>query len=138
MITESEYKILKNKYNQFNFARNGRTVLSPEDLKTMPEQPTADEISSIEVYEFITNPPDKYFLYVDAKKNIVTTWTGEVLGKCYLGRKYKSNMKDVRQSIDVYAINGKKYFGIYYTSAGDYARIKLCKNQTSIYYGLTD
>lgn len=131
MITKQEYEILRNKYDTYHAARKAlcgnRNYVTVEDQALLPESPTSDEISAIEVYEFVNDIPDKYFLYVDTKKNVVTTWTGEKLGNCHLGYKYTSNMGDTRQSIYVKAINGKNYSGTYFTSSGDYARIKLCK-----------
>lgn len=95
--------------------------------------PYANEVtnelrSAIEVYEFIANPPKKYFLYVDEKTGEVTTWTGQKLGRFTVINGYRSNMRDFRISIRIKAINGKEYYGTYYKSAGSYARITMCKS----------
>jgi hypothetical protein len=73
--------------------------------------------------------PKKYFLYIDTKLNIATTWTGQKLGDVSFGNPYRSNMRDIRIPIRVYALNGEEYYGTFYKSAGDYARITLCKKQ---------
>lgn len=132
MITEQEYRLLKNKYDTYHkarkeYMRKHKTNGIPVGVIDLPS-PTNDEVSSIEVYEFVTNPPDKYILYVDLPKRIVTTWTGELLGKIIsTGKTHRSNMGDTRIPIRIKAINGKEYYGTFYQSAGDYARIEMYK-----------
>ena len=88
-----------------------------------------DYQSALEVYEFLEDPPDKYFAYVDEKEMRLITWTGQTLGKIIkMGGKFKGNMGDDRITIIVKGINGREYYGTYYCSAGDYARIKAYKN----------
>lgn len=89
---------------------------------------TNDLRSAIETYEFINDPPEKYFLYISEEKRLATTWTGQKLGDVYFGREFRSNMGDKRINITVYAINGKTYFGTFYKSSGDYARVTIKKN----------
>ena len=79
--------------------------------------------SSIETLQFERNKPSKYFVYINVVKSIATTWTGENLGKVQFSTEFKSNMGDTRQSIYINAINGLRYYGTYFKSAGDYARI---------------
>ena len=91
--------------------------------------PFADEVtnelrSAIEIYEFVANPPKKYFLYPKNGSNEVTTWMGQKLGTYTVTGVYKGNWGDSRKTIHVKAINGKEYFGTIY---GTYARIKMCK-----------
>jgi hypothetical protein len=84
--------------------------------------------SAIEVYEFVNNPPDKYFLYVSEVRQVVTTWTGQILGDItYMGNPYRDSFGGKRQSIRFKGINGLQYYGTYYKSAGDYARVKMYK-----------
>ena len=132
MLTQQDYTTLKTKNEVYQAARftlcGTRNCVTVNEQKQLPEPCSNDELSAMEVYEFITDPPVKYFLYVDVKQSIVTTWTGDKLGDCWLGRKYRSNMGDTRQSIDIHAINGKHYAGTFFTSAGDYARVKVCKS----------
>jgi hypothetical protein len=98
--------------------------------------------SAMEVYEWNTNPPTKYFAYVsikhpeDAKLPLyisatLTTWTGEHLGSAILGKPYTSYGVAIsqRRSIHVKGTNGKTYHGTYYQSSGDYARITMHKGQ---------
>lgn len=83
--------------------------------------------SKIEVWEFINDKPEKYFVYIDETNKKAITWMGDNLGTVYFGAEYRSNMGDKRQPIDIIAINGIKYYGIYYKSSGNYARIKAYK-----------
>lgn len=100
---------------------------SPEEMTMLPPNITNEQKSEVEIYEFINNPPDKYFLYIDEKKAIATTWMGDRLGNVTFGRAYRTGFGDTRVPIDVYGINNIKYHGIYYKSAGDYARITAYK-----------
>jgi hypothetical protein len=132
MMTEQDYITLKEKYQVYHAAKQivckkHPNCVNPEDAKLLPEPCTNEEISAMEVYEFCTNPPERYFLYVDVKNQLAITWTGDKLGNCVLGYKYRNNMGDTRQSISIKAINGRSYAGTYFTSAGDYARVKVCK-----------
>ena len=85
--------------------------------------------TKIEVWEWMNDKPEKYFIYINEKERIATTWTGEILGIVAIGRPYKTNFGDTRVSIDITATNGIRYYGIYYKSAGDYARIQSYKKQ---------
>lgn len=133
--TEQEYKEAKHKsdtnqaaFTQYLKGHKGSGI-PVEICKTFPyaDEVTNDLRSKIEVYEFIHDIPKKYFLYIDEKDKTATTWTGSFLGNVRFGREYRTNFGDKRQPIDVYAVNGKRYHGIYYKSAGSYARITLYK-----------
>jgi hypothetical protein len=98
--------------------------------KTFPfaDKVTNDLRSAIEVYEFMEDKPDRYFMYINESKRIATTWTGQILGTVHFGKEFRSNMGDVRVAVMVFSINSLDYFGTYYKSSGDYARVKaLCK-----------
>ena len=94
--------------------------------------------SAYEVYEWLHDPPVRYFAYVKVNTDrqgygtgTLTTWTGEKLGTVHLGRQYRSGFgyghDRARRSITVVGTNGKRYYGTYYEGAGDYARIKQFK-----------
>ena len=136
MITKDEYNELTYKYNLYHSERNrlfvGKNYVDKEMALELPEACTNDQISAIEVYEFVTNPPDKYFSYIGKRVGnvgVMTTWTGEVLGRVLLWNTWQSNFGDTRMSIDVWGINGIKYHGFYYKSAGDYCRVTAYKEQ---------
>ena len=90
-----------------------------------------DERSAIEVYEFVSNPPERYFLYVNEDARTVTTWTGEKLGDLLRGDGYYSSFGDMRVPVTVHAINGRTYHGTYYKSAGSYARVKMARQSVT-------
>ena len=97
--------------------------LSKRDSKTL----TNEERSAIEVYEFVAEPPQRYFLYIKEEgpyDGTATTWTGERLGAVTFGRAYRSNFGDKRIPVWIQAINGEHYQGTYYADAGDYARVR--------------
>ena len=94
------------------------------------------ETSKREVAEWKANPPESYFLYVREKGStdggriapVVTTWMGDVLGKVTgWGATWTDNMGSVRRTIYVHGTNGVDYYGTYFKSAGDYARIRAFK-----------
>jgi hypothetical protein len=88
---------------------------------------TNEERSALEVFEFCTNPPDKYLLYISREKQAATTWTGGLLGHVTFGREYGDNFGGRRAPVWIQAINGKQYHGTYYKSSGDFARIRQYK-----------
>ena len=89
--------------------------------------PTNEETSAAEVFEFVNDPPERYFLYINEAKQTATTWTGERLGSVGFGNAFRDNFGGLRVPISVYAINGRTYHGTYYKSAGEYVRVKLAK-----------
>jgi len=84
--------------------------------------------------------PDKYFLYISestreergvgAPAGWATTWMGHKLGDVSFGTPYRSNMGDTRVPITVRGINGVIYTGTYFSSAGNYARLRKVKGRS--------
>ena len=141
MLTLNEYVVLKTRLDKHNAwvdsirGRNGWASYKPEQVPAnLKPEPTNDERSTVEVYEFCQNPPTRYFLYIGFPKfgepAIATTWTGDKLGDVSFGTSYRSNFGDKRVPVTIRAINGKTYHGIYYSDAGTYARVKLSKGST--------
>lgn len=137
ITTIEEYNSLKAKLTANNqaikdYCRINKTNGIPVEISN--SFPFAAEVnndlrSAIEEFEFRINPPEKYFLYVDTARNIVTTWTGQKLGNITeLGKTFRSNMSDDRQYIKFTGVNGFKYSGFYFRSSGDYARVKKLKS----------
>jgi hypothetical protein len=138
MITKEKYQELRERLERFELWLNGRTSYDPKEIPSDVPTVTNDERSSIEVYEFCTNPPERYTLYIGenpagytapGSKHMATTWTGEYLGDVTFGRKYRDNFGGTRIPINVEAINGKSYYGTYYTSSGNYAHIRIKKGK---------
>jgi len=111
--------------------KSGWASYKPEDKPSNIPDVTNDERSALEVFEFVTNPPDRYFLYINPQKQTATTWTGETLGQVSFGREYRDNFGGKRVPIMVRAVNGRVYHGTYFKSSGDYARIRVQKGALS-------
>lgn len=107
--------------------KNGWASYRPEDKPANVPDVTNEERSALEVFEFVSNPPEKYFLYIDEKNHTATTWTGETLGQVTFGCEYRDNFNGRRVPVTVRAVNGKTYHGTYYKSSGNYARIRAKK-----------
>lgn len=136
MRTQEQYLTAKAKLEAYDQAANAwmtanKTNGIPSEVcATFPHADEVDNVlrSEIEVYEFINNIPDKYFLYISEIRKEATTWTGQRLGDIKFGREYRDNFGGKRVPVTVNAINGRKYHGTYYKSAGDYARVKIAKS----------
>jgi hypothetical protein len=141
MIDASTYATLRQQIDAFE---NARKAFDPkryqrgggyakEEWEAIARQaglerpPTNEERGQVEQYEFVTNPPDRYFAYVNERTRRLTTWMGDDLGEVGFGREYRDSFGGRRVSITIYAINGKRYYGTYFKSSGDYARIKVSK-----------
>jgi len=129
MLTETEYKKYRKLYDRKRAWVGNRTSWKTDEEPKEFQELTNDKVSAVEVYEFVHDPPDRYFVYIDEEKALATTWTGDKLGTVHFGRPYVSNFGDERTPVDMAGINGIQYHGTYYRSSGDYARIKKCKNQ---------
>ena len=110
------------------FKKSNGWIIIPAYEET-PVEFTNNDISKIEVYEWLRDKPEKYFLYIDEKTWTATTFTGDKLGKVFHGKKYRDNFGGIRMSITIYGTNKIKYYGTYYMSSGNYARIKAYSNQ---------
>jgi hypothetical protein len=126
MLTPKEYSRLRKRYAAFEAWRGGRSSYPTASVPVRLRVSNA-ELSAIEVYEFCADKPTRYFLYINEGRRIAATWTGDPLGAVGFGSPFRANMGDLRVPITVYAINGLTYYGTYYKSAGDYARIKVAK-----------
>ena len=109
--------------------KNGWASYRPEDKPSSVPDLTNEERSALEVFDFVSNPPDKYFLYINEVTHNATTWTGETLGRVSFGCEYRDNFGGRRVPVTVRGINGRVYHGTYYKSSGNYARIKASKVQ---------
>lgn len=97
---------------------------------------TNEQRAELETLDFLADEPAAVFQYVkldaQGQPDSVTGWTGQKIGRVsYFSRVYQSpgfGRNSERQNIRVCAINGRTYSGVYYKSAGDYCRLKLCKS----------
>lgn len=135
--TEAEYRDIKAKWEANDSAtraylRDNKTNCIPSEvIKTFPfeSEITNATRSALETWDFIHDVPESYFLYIDEANSKATTWMGQVLGSVYFGDPYISNFGDKRVAVTVFAINGRTYYGTYFKSAGDYARVKIKKER---------
>lgn len=132
-ISDKEYGKLKQNRKIYEdwaaqFKKSNGWIIIPAYEKP-PVEFTNEDRSKIEVYEWLRDQPEKYFLYIDEKTWTAATWMGDKLGRVYPGKKYRDNFGGVRMSIVVYGTNKMKYYGTYYMSSGNYARIKAYSHQ---------
>jgi hypothetical protein len=133
--TVQEYataKMMLSEYNAAAFlycAQNKTNGIPVEVTATFPyaDKVTNELRSAVEVYEFMQDKPNYYFLYINETTGKAQTWTGQELGNVSFGHEWRSNFGDRRQAITVHGINKVTYYGTYYKSSGDYARIKMKK-----------
>lgn len=105
-------------------SKSGWTSYKPEQVAHF-NPPTNDELAQVELYDFIHDVPDKYFLYVSEKTNLATCFTGLELGKVSFGREWRDNFGGTRRAVTIKAVNGRRYVGTFFKSSGDFARIRL-------------
>jgi hypothetical protein len=135
--TADQYLEAKHKYDAYESAsKEYRTANKTNGIpfEVYSKFPYHSEVtnemrSAIETFEFLTDPPKKYTVYVNEKTGEITTWTGQKLGTFRVINGYRSNFRDYRISLQVKAINGYSYYGTYFKSAGDYAHITMNKTQ---------
>lgn len=128
-IEASDIRRLENMLREWMGKRNS---YHPNELPSHIVPPTNKERSKLELFEFMRDKPDRYFVYVTRDKSPnalrpwkVATWMGDLLGhNLVVGDEYTSNMGDKRRSIWFDGINGERYSGTFFCSAGDYARIR--------------
>jgi len=66
----------------------------------------------VEQYELLTTTPERFGAYVSSDGKHITTWTGDVLGTCYLGAGWRSrSWVDSRQYQATAWINGREFTG---------------------------
>ena len=84
--------------------------------------------AKIEIYDFLNDPPEKYFAYLTKRKSgiiAVTNWTGKHLAFARISRTFKDNFGGERITFSTgKSINGLKYYGTGYCGFGGYCRIK--------------
>lgn len=128
-ITKEQYNEIKTRLAAYEVWRNGRTSY-PSNTVPPGLGVSNEDRSKVELYDFVHNPPEKYFVYVrhdakSARQAEATTWMGELLGCAMLGYEWRDNFGGTRRSIEFAGVNGFQYVGTYYTSSGDYARVRM-------------
>lgn len=133
MLTAEQYTALRAQYDKHHewFKSVEYKAYKAADIPAGYESISNEDVSAVEFYEWMNNPPESYFLYIKMDertghmdKATATTWVGDVLATGKVGHSYYSNFGDRRCSITLKGTNGVTYYGTYYYDAGDYARIK--------------
>jgi hypothetical protein len=66
----------------------------------------------VEQYEILSDPPAQLSAYVSSTGEHVTTWTGDILGRCTLGRGWRVHSYVGSRMYQATAwINGREYTG---------------------------
>jgi len=131
MITPEQARDIRNRNDALNRwvdsirGRNGWASYKPEDKPASVPDVTNEERSALEIFDFVTNPPDKYFLYIQEQDSTATTWTGDKLGHVSFGREFRDSFGGKRVPVTIHAINNATYHGTYYKSSGSYARVRM-------------
>lgn len=123
-ITKTQRDSIMARETQLREWLGSRCSYRPDELPSWLNPPTNDERTEVELFDFLNDPPSRYFLYIDEPNRLATTWTGKRLGSVQFGREWRDNFGGTRQSVWIKAINGKTYQGTYYKSSGNYARVK--------------
>ena len=89
--------------------------------------PSNEQMSQLEVYEFVTKPPDKVFAYYNDDMTRIQTWTGDVLGTIVWRGQETRPMGGRVVRVRVHAINGHHYAGTCNRSSGTYCVLRRTK-----------
>jgi hypothetical protein len=145
MISHDEYKRLKSSVDSYESARKGFDPkrfqrgggYTLKDVETivkaagLTHSPTNEERSKIELYEFVHQPPQKYFAYYNNDLTKITNWMGETIGEIVRkGQPYKAGFGGSRVvNVTIRAVNGLTYSGKCFLDAGTYCRMTALKGQ---------
>jgi hypothetical protein len=64
-----------------------------------------------------------YVYRTEGRPSHVGSWAGELKVPARFGREWRSNMGDVRQSVD-FRLEGREYCGVWYKSGSDFVRCR--------------
>jgi hypothetical protein len=138
IITAAQAADILARYNELEAWRNGRLSYHPSEVPAHIRPPTNEEISALEVYNFLTMPPsESYAAYLgkDPKnpgRYVITTFTGDRLATVtrYVSRSapFNSWLSDVRGSFWALGIDGRSYHGRH-NGPGIYCRMRPAKHQ---------
>lgn len=102
-------------YARATMLRNGKQTcyLTAEEAKH-PDYAACDNAmrGRVEQYELRTNTPERFGAYVSSDGKSFTTWTGDVLGSCYLGSGWRVNSYVGSRMYQATAwVNGREFTG---------------------------
>jgi len=156
LTTPAEYEILRARLDRSRawvdayFAEHGGNSY-PSDIVPPDQQATNEQRGAVEQYEFrhrIGDTGGAYFCYAQPQGigfhwsrryqqlrggDLLTCWTGRELARVtWAGNPYRCPAiggSSVRQNFRARGIDGRDWAGTYYTSSGDYCRMRPTKHQ---------
>lgn len=150
MISKAEYDLLKaqndayekarEQFDPKRFKRGGGYDAADQkkilQIAGLSKEITNEERSKIELYEFVHDPPEKYFAYYDKPLTKISNWMGVKLGDIIsksgvyeVGFRMVTGRRGRAVNVRIKGINGVTYAGTCYLDAGDYCRMKALKGQ---------
>jgi hypothetical protein len=139
MLTPEQAAELRARHDRFSAwvdtrrGRNGWASYHPDDVpaELRGVALSNDETAALELHEFERDAPEHVFCYVTRKPGEAwqcRTFAGGSYGTVAVGYAYRVpgfyGRPSTRRSVTLNAINGWVYFGTFYESSGDYARLK--------------
>ena len=102
-------------YARATMLRNGKPTnyLTAEEAKH-PDYAACnnDMRGRVEQYELLTDTPERFAAYVASDGRSITTWTGDVLGSCYLGSGWRVRSYVGSRMYQAKAwVNGRQFTG---------------------------
>src|SRR5262245_60014207 len=97
MITDAQAAEMRARYARYQqwaaqyVKPNGWTIIPAEAQPPVGDEWSNADSSTLEVYEFMHDKPQRYFLYIAEKTKLATTWTGDKLGDVEFGASYRDN-----------------------------------------------
>ena len=134
VITGEQAATIRRRYDAWEEAAGGRRGgLSPADVARIDKiagttRPSGNEISALEIYEFLRDPPTHKFAYYSSvdKGGTIHTFDGDVLGTI-VDRGQTSRVfgrGPTLRHVTVRAINGFLYGGRCNLDTGTYCKLK--------------
>ena len=128
MITKAQRDEIMERETKLREWMGKRSSYHPSELPVTINPPTNEERSAVELFDWIMDPPKRYFAYA-VKEGAISNWMGESLGTItWEGATYRDNMGGKRKNFRMLGTNGIWYSGTAYVSSGDYCRLKAIKS----------
>ena len=125
------YEAERKRFDPRRFSRGGS--YTPQDIAEIERRaevrsPTNEERGQLEVYEFMTNPPDKFYAFYSDDMRHIKTFMGEIIGDIVHRGAERRPMGGRVVSVRVRGINGATYAGTCNMSSGTYCLLKRTKD----------
>jgi hypothetical protein len=91
-------------------------------------RPTNEELSELEVYEFMTSPPERLFAYYNKELTEIHNWMGVRLGRIIWRGHERRQMGGKLVSVRAIGENGRTYVGTCNMTGGTYCKLRLSRS----------